>query len=150
MRTSKTSLFLMELIISILFFAISSAVCIQLFTKSHLLDEKTKMENMAIVKCENYCEMYVGLIEDSTVDSERIKLIAEMVSGTVSNDSTVTVYYDKSWNPCPSSEAYYYSSFEDYGYDESTGLFSGLASVYTVDSTPIYHLSVDWGQAFFN
>ena len=35
MNRSKTSLFLMELIIAILFFSLSCAVCIQLFFKAH-------------------------------------------------------------------------------------------------------------------
>lgn len=149
MRTSKTSLFLMELIISILFFALSSAVCIQLFAKSHVLDEKTKKENMAIVKCENFCEMYIGLLEDYPNDSERLKVMADLTSGKIS-DNQIIVFYDKTWNPCPESEATYYASFKDFGYDASTGLFTGESSINTLDSTPIYHLSVNWGQAFFD
>lgn len=42
LRSSRSSLFLMELIIVILFFSIGSAVCIQGFVKAHLLSQSAQ------------------------------------------------------------------------------------------------------------
>ena len=39
---SKSSLFLIELIIAILFFTVASGICIQLFSKSFLLSQSSK------------------------------------------------------------------------------------------------------------
>ena len=64
MKSSKVSLFLMELIIAILFFALASAVCIQLFVKSHLLGNTTIRENHALLMCQNLSEIYLGLLPD--------------------------------------------------------------------------------------
>lgn len=44
MKKSRSSLFLIELTISILFFALASAACIQLFVKAHLLDTKRRRQ----------------------------------------------------------------------------------------------------------
>lgn len=47
-RAKSSNLFLLELILAILFFAIASAVCVQLFVKSHLLSKNTTALNAAI------------------------------------------------------------------------------------------------------
>lgn len=69
MKTSKSSLFLMELIIAILFFALASAVCIQLFVKSHLLGNTTAEENHALLLCQNLSEIYLGILPEHYQDS---------------------------------------------------------------------------------
>ena len=60
-HSSKASLFLMELIIAILIFSLSSALCVQLFAKAHLLSNKTKDLNHAISLCESVAEVYYGV-----------------------------------------------------------------------------------------
>ena len=52
-QNSKSALFLMELIIAILFFAISSAVCVQLFVKAHLMSRDTTDLNHAVACAES-------------------------------------------------------------------------------------------------
>lgn len=69
MKTSKSSLFLMELIIAILFFALASAVCIQLFVKSHLLGNTTAQENHALLLCQNLAEIYLGILPEHAYDT---------------------------------------------------------------------------------
>ena len=84
MKSSKTSLFLMELIIAILFFSISSAVCIQLFVKAHLLDLKTQEENLSLMTCQNFNELYLGTLQDcSNPDPELLK---EEISSVLKSD----------------------------------------------------------------
>lgn len=58
MRNSRASLFLMELMISILFFAISGAVCIQLFVKAHTINELTENKSKATLIAQDICEYY--------------------------------------------------------------------------------------------
>lgn len=64
-RRSKSSLFLIELIIVILFFSLASTVCVQLFVKSHLLDKKTKHTNLGVKVCQNYAEIFSGVNGDA-------------------------------------------------------------------------------------
>lgn len=58
MRKSKSSLFLMELIIVVLFFALTSAVCLQVFVKAHSVDRETKNINQAIMWGDNLSELF--------------------------------------------------------------------------------------------
>lgn len=59
-KASKSGLFLMELILSILFFSLSSAICVQLFVKSHLISQKSVSLNHAIELCQNVAEAFYG------------------------------------------------------------------------------------------
>ena len=46
----RSSLFLLELIIAILFFSLTSAVCVQIFVRAHLISRQTQELNMALEK----------------------------------------------------------------------------------------------------
>lgn len=59
-KSSKSGLFLMELILSILFFSLSSAICIQLFVKSHLISQQSLDLNHALEDCQNVAEAFYG------------------------------------------------------------------------------------------
>lgn len=60
MRHSKSSLFLMELIIALLFFSVSSTVCIRLFVRAHSLSAQTVDQNYAVNYAQNMAEMFTG------------------------------------------------------------------------------------------
>lgn len=63
---SKSSLFLLELILSIFFFSIASGVCIQLFVKAHLLGVETMEYNQANLWSQNIAETFYAS-EDSAL-----------------------------------------------------------------------------------
>ena len=56
-RAQSSSLFLMELILAILFFSITSAVCVQFFVKSHLLSRSSDALNYAANECASVAEL---------------------------------------------------------------------------------------------
>lgn len=58
MKKSKSALFLMELIIVVLFFALTSAVCLQVFVKAHNVELETKNINHAIEWGDNLSEIF--------------------------------------------------------------------------------------------
>ena len=58
MRNSRASLFLMELMISILFFSLSSAVCIQLFVKAHTINTNTEDKSNATLIAQDISELF--------------------------------------------------------------------------------------------
>lgn len=103
MKSSKSSLFLIELIISILFFSLASAACIQLFVKAHLLDKKTQETNQIVMWTQNLAELWYASEDELTPIYER--LIADYVVQDSSilladNDSKLFLYFDKDWNLC--------------------------------------------------
>ena len=60
MKHSKSSLFLMELIIALLFFSLASTVCIRLFVKAHSLSNQTVDTNYAVNYAQNMAEAFIG------------------------------------------------------------------------------------------
>lgn len=56
--SSKSGLFLMELIIAIAFFAVASAICIQLFAKAHMLSARSGDINSAVAAAQSAAECF--------------------------------------------------------------------------------------------
>lgn len=81
----RSSLFLLELMIAILFFSLASAVCVQIFVKAHTISRETQELNMAVEKISGYTEIFLAgqLVEDTEV------------------------YYDSKWKECGRKNAAY-------------------------------------------
>ena len=81
----RSSLFLLELMIAILFFCLASAVCVQIFVKAHMISRETHELNTALEKVSGYTELF--LADAMEEDTE--------------------VYYDSDWEECSKKEASY-------------------------------------------
>lgn len=73
-RTKSSNLFLLELILAILFFIIASAVCVQLFVKSHLISNDSKTLNAAINQATSAAEAFKSgdSLEESYASIEKV------------------------------------------------------------------------------
>lgn len=60
MKHSKSGLFLMELIIALLFFALASTVCVRLFVKSATLSDDTLDLTYAVSQAQNLAEVFLS------------------------------------------------------------------------------------------
>lgn len=91
--TSKASLFLMELILSILFFSLSAAVCVQLFVKSHLMSRQSLRLNYAVIYAESMADTFYSTDAD-------LEKLTELLPGAYHNthNNTVNIYYDEDFN----------------------------------------------------
>ena len=65
MRKSSSGLFLMELIIVIFFFALTSAVCIQIFVRAHFAMEESRDLNYANSWATNIGELFYEYSADA-------------------------------------------------------------------------------------
>lgn len=81
----RSSLFLLELMIAILFFCLASAVCVQIFVKAHTISSKTQELNTALEKVSGYTELFLA---DALTENEEI-------------------FYDADWQECGEDEASY-------------------------------------------
>ena len=59
-NSSKSGIFLMELILSILFFSIAAAVCVKLFVTAHWLSDQSVNLNHAVSMAESVAEAFYG------------------------------------------------------------------------------------------
>jgi len=82
----RSSLFLTEFMISLLFFLLVCTVCIPFFAKAHTISKEAKELNTAV---------------------QMITSCAEQFRAGVDLPETSSVYYDQSWKPCENSSADY-------------------------------------------
>lgn len=136
-RAQSSSLFLMELILAILFFSITSAVCVQFFVKSHLLSKESKTLSQAVGECSGIAEIIsvsdsadavASLLRDRYPDSD---------TGQAAG-SPAAIYYDGSFSPCGEGDAVY--TLEAVLAEED-GMLSARMKVTGPDDSLIYELS---------
>ncbi|MCL2566014.1 MAG: hypothetical protein FWE24_09440 [Defluviitaleaceae bacterium] len=93
MGRSKSSLFLMELIIVITFFAFTSAICVQLFAAANRLSTRSVGMQMAVINAQSAVETFKAT--DGDMNSMRILLGAYAAYGYL------LVSYDENWRHTP-------------------------------------------------
>lgn len=97
--SSKASLFLLEMMISILFFSIAAAVCVQVFAKAHLLSRDAADLNMA-VSCASTAAEVLSQAEASGDLMEAFPGSREI------EKNLYRVYYNEDWSLCEQEQAY--------------------------------------------
>ena len=140
-KNSSSSLFLMELIIAILFFSLTSTVCIQLFVKAHLLTEESVNINQSILWTQNLAEGFLNSGGDLAGMKELFDQKLEL------GEDHISLYFDNDWNPVAAGadNARYEVTLQL----TETGDSLVKARIITADlaqtagSTPIYSLTVD-------
>ena len=140
-NSSRSGLFLMELIVSILFFSLAGAICVKLFVGSHLLSQKSVELNHSLEWCQNTAEIFYGCQGDETV-------MNEILQGDLSSDeeeSTITVYLDQDFQPVSQTDACSYVLYASI--TKNSPLLSCSVSVWKGDaafsaSSSIYDLTV--------
>lgn len=90
---SKSSLFLIELIIAILFFTVASGICIQLFSKSFLLSQSSKNLSTASRLVSNTAEV----LESCGGSLEEVQ---SLFPESVADGDSIRFYYNTSWEKC--------------------------------------------------
>lgn len=95
MRHSKTGLFLMELILVIFFFALTSAISLQVFVKAHAYDVATENTINAVLWADNASEIFYEFGSDP---STMASLLAPEDTYLI-NSKTIVFYLDKDYHP---------------------------------------------------
>lgn len=99
---SKTGLFLMELIIAILFFSLSSAVCVRLFVGAHQIADDDKDLNQAVLWTQNLAETFYGC-------SGRIQMIKSMYPSAIftsegdEHEGAIVLFFNEDWEEIDNS-----------------------------------------------
>lgn len=98
---SRSSLFLMEMIVTILFFSLAAAVCVKCFVSAHMMGKETYELNHAIAIATGYAEGMRGT--DGDIDS----IMAVFPDAVKGDDSYIMLFYDDQFNPCDADDAVY-------------------------------------------
>ena len=89
MAKSKSGLFLMELIIAICFFAVASAICVQLFASAYTISRRGEGMQMAVM----HSQSAIAAFRHTNAD---INAMARFLDGTISGNEII-VSFDDNW-----------------------------------------------------
>lgn len=102
-RTSRVNTFLIEIILVILFFAVSSAVVIQLFAAGHRRSADSEWTNVAMIKVQSVAEQIKGLPELTDRSLQGVTYCGEMqISGEKAEKS---VLFSDNWQEADADTA---------------------------------------------
>lgn len=136
-----SSLFLLELILAVLFFSVASALCIQIFTKAHLMSQDARDLNFAVNEVSSMAEQIsAGTLHSDTAASSDDT--ASDPSTQMPDDSLqdAAAYYDSGYASCEKADAVYVLTVH---YEPEDTLLKAHISMDTVaDNRNIYTLDV--------
>ena len=101
-RNSKSALFLMEMIIMILFFAVASGICVNLFAKAAIMRDRSSDLTNGMIQAQSIAETFKHYDGD-------IKSISEKLQATTENDCLV-IYFDENWSKTNIKDSYTYKA----------------------------------------
>ena len=133
---SKSSLFLIELIIAVLFFALASTVCIQMFVRGHMINISNSEKEHAIMLTQSLAESYEATDGD-------VNAMAKLFDDAIIAGDSINFCYDSDWNAINEDEAVYKVSLTsaiDGNFSNASIVTVNLSSgeeIYTLD-TKIY------------
>ena len=128
----RSSLFLLELIIAILFFSLAATICVRFFVKSHTLEAESKDLNHAVTSAVSVAEILRNQKEPYACLQSHFPLGEP-------NGASFQIYYDKNWQFCSAADAEYTTSLETVCEDS---ILTGTISVSKGD-TSIYDLTIE-------
>lgn len=102
-RPTSSGMFLIELILSILIFAIVSAICVQFFMKSYRQSQEAKQLSFAGTKAAAVGE----IISASDSEKEAKKLINRAFDRVNTDGDVIRLYFDKEFKNCSENQAVY-------------------------------------------
>ena len=161
-HNNTSSLFLLELILAVLFFSVASALCIQIFTKSHLMSQDARDLNFAVNEVSSMAEQISAgtLHSDTAASSDDTAASSDDTAASsgdtaassgdtasdpstqISNDAWQddTAYYDSSYASCEKADAVYVLTVH---YEPEDTLLKAHISMDTIaDNRNIYTLDV--------
>ncbi|MDD3278461.1 MAG: hypothetical protein PHG16_06210 [Lachnospiraceae bacterium] len=133
-----SGLFLIELMISILFFALAAALCLQLFAKASLKSTQSTRLTHAVLLAESAAAAVEG-------GSDSAEALADYFPSSTVTAKTLTVYYDKDWQPTAPEEAKYLLqiTYEDGSASKDVMVTLPTADIQVLqDTDSIYELSI--------
>lgn len=140
-HNNTSSLFLLELILAVLFFSVASALCIQIFTKAHLMSQDARDLNFAVNEVSSMAEQIsAGTLHPDTAASSGDAASdpsTQMPDGTLQD---AAAYYDSNYASCEKADAVYVLTVH---YEPEDTLLKAHISMDTIaDNQNIYALDV--------
>lgn len=98
---SKSSLFLMEMMVVILFFALTSAICVHLFVQSYQTAQQSEALTNGVIQAESAAEIYKNT-------NGNLKQCADILEPLWQTETELALSYDAAWQPTVSDDDAHY------------------------------------------
>lgn len=95
--SSRTGLFLMELILAVLLFALASILCVQMFVKSHTLSKSSVELNHAVLWTQNVAEGFYGCM--GTSDALAALFPESICKASNESNYRLLLYFNEEFEP---------------------------------------------------
>lgn len=102
---SKSSIFLLEILINVLLFSILCVCSLQFFIKAYQLSENTTTLHQAVTACSNVASIYEA--GNGSTDS-----IFEAYPYAIHVNEQTLIFFDENYNECSKDQAAYYILIE--------------------------------------
>lgn len=113
--SARSGLFLMELIISILFFSLAGAVCVRLFVNSHIVSRDSVELNHALGWTQNVAEVFYGCKGN---EEEMLTLFENIcLDGNTNAGAAFYLLFDEEFYPITLTEEQRFGNLSDIHYD---------------------------------
>lgn len=96
---NQSSLFLIEVIIAVFFFAITAVVCIRIFVKSHNVTDESRELTKGYIEADNMAQVFMNSGANIEVIVSRYSEYALVLSQEGSYTGTIVICYDSDFNP---------------------------------------------------
>lgn len=113
---SKSSLFIMEMILSVLFFALACSICLQVAFMSYQTRHEARVLNHIqelSVTCSEILEGWTGTNADYALLLQEVGLLpviepVQKYEGEGSPCGLISLYFDRTFTPCPAEDAFWH------------------------------------------
>lgn len=102
---SKSSMFLLEIIINILLFSFMCICSLQFFAKSYQLTQNTTILHHAVTSCNNVASVFKA--GEGSTDA-----ILNAFPDAILENGCVYIYFDKNYQECDAKNCHYYITVE--------------------------------------
>ena len=98
---SQSSLFLIEVIIAVFFFAITAAICIRIFVKAHTITDKSREMTQSYIEADNMAQVFMNSGAHIEGILSRYSQYALTLSQEGNYTGTILICFDSDFNPIP-------------------------------------------------
>jgi type II secretory pathway pseudopilin PulG len=132
--SSASGMFLIELLLAIMIFAIASAICMKVFVLSHQIAAGSNDLNHAVVAAQSGAECFKASSGD-------LSETANLLGGNYGAESdTVALYFDAAWKHAGSSSYDYILEIKQFSNQD--GLIDGEVTVSDISGDLIFSIPV--------
>lgn len=98
---NQSSLFLIEVIIAVFFFAITAVVCIRIFVKAHIVSEKSHELTQSYIEADNMAQVFMNCGASIDLIISHYSEYAVTLSQEGDYTGTIVIFYDSDYRPIP-------------------------------------------------